>query len=248
LILRSGGRTRQQVWNGLHQYRSHSVNAAEVKGNMSNRTITKFDKDSFTVLRPVIEKAVQDVLAPYGLKANLGNIKYTESSFTGKLEVQTANDGERSYQRLAQLYPNKLKPEWFRKTFTSKGEQYRIVGADLGRCKFDIATVRVSDGRPFGFPHDAIFRAFDPEAAKKAERAEYERNLRFISVAQSCYPNITASLLGAEVVMGGKIIGLSDTWIGPRTQIIVERQDGTLGAVRAKDFGPAYLRKPGAAA
>jgi hypothetical protein len=140
------------------------------------------------------------------------------------------------------MYPKELKAEWFGQTFSSKGEEYRIVGANIGRTKFDVSVIRLRDNMPLGFTHDGVFHAFNPDGAMKAKRAEYETNLRFHATADPDYPAIDASLIGAELVSGAKVIGLSDLWIRARTQVIVERKDGTLGAIRAKDFGPSYIK------
>ena len=53
--------------------------------------ITKFDKPSLAKLRKEIDAALAEVSRRNGVAIKMGNIRYTESTFSGKLEAAVAS-------------------------------------------------------------------------------------------------------------------------------------------------------------
>ena len=210
--------------------------------------ITKFDKASLTTLRPVIEKAVKAALEPYGLEVSLGGIKYGETNFKGTLEVSTADDGQRTFTELAKYSGGTLKAEWFGKTFISKGEEYRITGANPGR-KFNVEAVRLRDQKTFGFQATGIHMFMDPEGwkaeQKRKQREQFIRNLKLLTFSKKQRPdayvpygNLDDSWLGKELSNGSKVLGLRDEpWAkSAANNAVVTEKAGTIDYVSIADF------------
>src|SRR5262245_24682625 len=139
-------------------------------------TIEKFNAEVCRSLRPIMETALNHVLIQSGLKAYLGNIRFTDTSFETKVEVKASNDDRVRYELCSQLHG--LKKEWFGQPFTNQGQVLRVSGWNNGR-KSSTHPVQVTDenGQTFFLTVQAIKNAFlDPAEAAKEHEATLRTN------------------------------------------------------------------------
>lgn len=61
--------------------------------------IKKFDKQNVNILREEINENLKAIGEKYGLELHLGNIRYSEEDFSGKLEVKVAKTEEEKEEK-----------------------------------------------------------------------------------------------------------------------------------------------------
>jgi hypothetical protein len=122
----------------------------------------KIDRDTVRAIR----QQINDALAPIGKSLGVtveveGSATFTASNINFKVVVaKTTKDGvvltkeAEAWKRLASMYG--LDPEALGKTFTYGGKEYKITGLATRRGRFPVQADRVSDGRGFKFPVEAV--------------------------------------------------------------------------------------------
>lgn len=126
-----------------------------------------FDKVIAKKLREEIETALKGLSEKYDIEIRTGSCTYSETEIKYRLEIKT---------RDKEVIAMKEKTRWddycrllgfektdFGKTFEVKGETYRITGCDLGRSKFDLVTIRISDNKTMLWKSEQIKKKFHPE-------------------------------------------------------------------------------------
>ena len=99
--------------------------------------ITKFDRTNLKTLRADIDAALATVMAKHGLTANIGNIRFGDTDFRCKLNVEVAGNtgqgpvadadaaAERKFK--ANAWKFGLTGDEFGKTFKSRGVAFTII-------------------------------------------------------------------------------------------------------------------------
>jgi len=114
----------------------------------------EFTKDSLKVLRKDIDSALKSVADKHGLSLMLGNIRFNEESFTGKLEARvTDKPGETTmaadFRALAHSYG--LSPSLLGQVLSINGKRYKIVGLKPRNRKYPVIAESVATGKRFKF-------------------------------------------------------------------------------------------------
>jgi hypothetical protein len=120
--------------------------------------MTKFTDDHKRIkaIRVSLNEAFESVEDAYGIKLNIGNISFTATTFTTKLEASIVGedgiveDKQRSdFKTYATLH--RLDPDWLDKEITLKGRVFRVTGLNTKASK---NTIRIEDteGRSYGCP------------------------------------------------------------------------------------------------
>jgi ribulose-5-phosphate 4-epimerase/fuculose-1-phosphate aldolase len=111
------------------------------------KPITSLDRDTISQLRKSLHAALTKFAQAHGLdSASVGNISYSSTSFTAKIEFMLADAEETEFARHAALVG--LRPEDYGRLITVDGREFRVVGVDP-RCRKYPVTVRCSDGKVF---------------------------------------------------------------------------------------------------
>lgn len=84
-------------------------------------TITAFNKIALKNLRPEIDAALKAVADKHGIELRLGNISFTEATFTakveGKIEALADEAARKLFLEMAEMYgldPEKISPDGYR--------------------------------------------------------------------------------------------------------------------------------------
>jgi hypothetical protein len=138
--------------------------------------IVEFNKSNLADLKKEIEAALSDALSKFGLKGELGNIKYESTQFNVDVVVSTPAHAGKQFAENAIRWG--LKPEWFGQSFTYRGEMYTITGINPRRRKYPVIA-RSETGTTIGFHGETIRRLLDgaqykPMTAIIAEAEAFE--------------------------------------------------------------------------
>lgn len=122
----------------------------------------QFDKVVAKKLRDELNEAVQSVAKKYDLTILVGSCRFSQTEIKYGLEVKT-NDTGAIESKAREEWNNYCKligftPEQFGANFKVRGEEYKIVGFNLRKSKFDLSAKRVSDGKVFGFRSEDIIK------------------------------------------------------------------------------------------
>ena len=119
---------------------------------IDNQTLTNFRQD--------FKKAMEALEKQYGFIIDLGDITYSATSFTGKLEVREGDSrddlNEQEFKMYCKMYG--LDPEDYDRRFTCDGKDYIIVGIRPSKRKYPISCQQVQDGKSYVFTADLIRR------------------------------------------------------------------------------------------
>tara|TARA_R100001244_G_scaffold14722_1_gene16321 strand:+ start:291 stop:668 length:378 start_codon:yes stop_codon:yes gene_type:complete len=81
-----------------------------------------FTRKNLTEIRKVIDKHLLDAGQELGIDFSLGNIRYSDSTFTVKLEANTIGHDPKVKALLER------EPDWYNKVVNLSGKGYKIVG------------------------------------------------------------------------------------------------------------------------
>lgn len=105
-------------------------------------SIKAFDKPNLKMLRNEIDDALKHVAEKHGIRLSLGNISFTATTFTGKLEALISDGNaedldsnikwQKNFLTYAPLYG--LSKDDLGRTFTYANKEYKIVGAMGGKA------------------------------------------------------------------------------------------------------------------
>jgi hypothetical protein len=121
--------------------------------------IAKFDPATCKKVAAEMMTALEAVGKKHGLIFERGSARYDADHFTMPITAKVTGGGtvedvqRREFEKHCTLYD--CKPTDYGKTFTNRGETFKIVGFDNRRPKFCIKCERVSDGSSTSFP-DAV--------------------------------------------------------------------------------------------
>jgi hypothetical protein len=115
--------------------------------------LTNKQFDSF---RKETEQAMQQIAEKYGVNIHCGKIKYSDIKFdltitASKKEVNGKSVEQIEFEKVATLYG--FVPNDFGKSFTWKGNTYRIVGIKTRASKMPIIC-ECTDGKRYKFAED----------------------------------------------------------------------------------------------
>ena len=117
---------------------------------IDNQTLTNFRQD--------VKKGVEALEKQYGFIIDLGDITYSATSFTGKLEVREDDSrddlNEQEFKMYCKMYG--LDPEDYDRRFTYDGKDYIIIGIRPSKRKYPISCQQVQDGKSYVFTADLI--------------------------------------------------------------------------------------------
>ena len=140
------------------------------------KKLTAFTSETCDTLRSEIDKAVETVATKFGISLKVGNIRYSDTTTTLKLEaaVEGAQQTEERsrWKQFATLYD--LNPKWLDMTYTTgKGQVVKIVGLSDGRKPKVAVTVDGKSGYTAAVENIQIAMSANPKAAlKKAQAAK----------------------------------------------------------------------------
>ena len=143
----------------------------------SGKAITALDKQTLKRFRTAFDASMRELERAFeGLSIKLGNVRFSDSNATGKVEINLVNADGRvettewtHYSAFAgtAMFPD-LKPEWLGARFyeDSRSMGMTIVGLNSRASKRPIV-VEGDDGKVFGFPENAI--------VARMSKGQYER-------------------------------------------------------------------------
>jgi len=126
--------------------------------------IEQFNKPTCKSLRTAVEVKLQELAKEYGVNIKTGNGTFGDSYFNFKVEASTVNDNgtvmnkdAEEFKLFAHVYH--LEPTDLGREFHFRGDIYKIRGLSSRSTKFPILAAKVSDGKTFKFPEDAVLKA-----------------------------------------------------------------------------------------
>ena len=118
------------------------------------------DRQTLDNFRQDFKKAMEALEKQYGFIIDLGDITYSATSFTGKLEVHEGESkdevNEQEFKMYCKMYG--LDPEDYDRRFTYDGKDYIIIGIRPSKRKYPISCQQVQDGKTYAFTADMIRR------------------------------------------------------------------------------------------
>ncbi len=131
--------------------------------------IKKFDRTIAQKLRTEIDEALKPLNAKYGIEIYTGSCTYGDTEMHYKLQVKVT-DKEAiqakktdEWNKYCELYG--FRKEDLGKIFKVRFEDYKIVGIEPKRAKYDLRAERVSDGKVVLFVSRDISKKLHPEQA-----------------------------------------------------------------------------------
>lgn len=127
--------------------------------------ITKKELKDF---REKADKMLEQLGKETGFKLSLGSIRYSENSFSGKLEAVKVNAGETEKDLEKKLFGQHcmnfgLKESDYGREFSYFGDTYIIYGVKPSGRKNTILVRRKDTGKPYVFPHLELLKIFRRE-------------------------------------------------------------------------------------
>lgn len=126
-------------------------------------------KELIEEFRADFKVAVEELQKKHNCTVKMGNVRYSNTSFTFKTEARFANeDGEiedeyrEDWKRFVPIIEN-LKVEWLDREFTHRGTNYKIVGYRPKASKYPVVG-ETSDGGKVCFQAKQIIREMEDEA------------------------------------------------------------------------------------
>lgn len=130
--------------------------------------IKSFDKQNLQNLRRDLDSAFLQVQQKYGVRIQLGTIRFDTNEARGRLTMTAVGDAKTAADpRAAQIAKMAadfkldctsfgLKPEQYGATFTYGRETYKLVGLNLRARKRPVTGQSLTNGGLYGFPENAI--------------------------------------------------------------------------------------------
>lgn len=124
--------------------------------------IRKIDKANCKLLRDELEKVLEPFGKKFGLSCSTGSGRFSENSFTLKVEMATIDKDGKVQNKEAEAFRLNafmygLKPEHLNQTFTSwNGEEFEIIGLATRSTKYPILAKNLDNGKTFKFPAEQV--------------------------------------------------------------------------------------------
>ena len=114
----------------------------------------RFTKGNLKVIRVAIDTALREVEEAHGIKLNMGNISFDETTFRTKLEASVINergivqDRERTdFTQYATMYD--LNPEWLDKEIVFGDDTFTVTGLNTKASK-NVVRIEKANGKIYG--------------------------------------------------------------------------------------------------
>jgi len=118
------------------------------------------DKAMLQNFRQDFAEAVKDLESKYGLVIELGNIKYSATSFEAKMSCKEGESKDdvnaQEFKKYCHMYG--LNEDDYDRRFTFKGEDYVIIGIRPSKRTYPIICQQVSTGQSYSFTPDTVKR------------------------------------------------------------------------------------------
>lgn len=125
--------------------KTETVKTSELAGKIST-----FDRTNLKRVRASIVAKLKEVEAEFGINLTDGNIRFSENSFTMKLEATTGNPADAAKEKWdAYCFRIGMRPEDFGKTFNVRGDEFRIDGYITKGKKYQVSVSKTSNGRGY---------------------------------------------------------------------------------------------------
>jgi hypothetical protein len=117
------------------------------------------DKETVQKIRKQIQKAL-DAAKLGDYKVDVGSAQYGSSYVKFSVELSDIINGEvvtkeaGAFRKYAKSYD--LEPSDLGRTFSFKGDEYKISGLRPSARRFPICAVRISDQKHYRFPHSTV--------------------------------------------------------------------------------------------
>jgi hypothetical protein len=121
-----------------------------------------FTRTELNSFRTDFASAVAKLEKQYKVEIGIGNISYTDQSFTSKLKVTKTVTSTGKKTSMAQVEFNNLcvrfgfTPKDFKKKFSYNGSEFELTGFKPRSPKFPIIATKISDGGSYKLPRRAI--------------------------------------------------------------------------------------------
>jgi hypothetical protein len=131
-------------------------------------TISNFEKSNLKVIREDVDAALKAVGDKYGISLHLGNIRFDQKTFSGKLEA-TINDSKtgaaKSAMEIALEQGGKLyigNNFEISKTYDYRGKKIKFVGLMPKKHKYPIVFQYTDSGKQYLMSSDDARKIVDP--------------------------------------------------------------------------------------
>lgn len=116
---------------------------------MAKGKITSINRTVLRELRSELDEALQAALSKRGLSGEVGNIRFTSTTFSAKLEVAIGGDAEEAERTLfnQQCRRYGFQSEDYGKYFNIGGKEYKLIGFKSRAKKYPIIGVNQSGSR-----------------------------------------------------------------------------------------------------
>lgn len=123
--------------------------------------IKQFDKSNLNEIRTAVDIALAGVGSQFGIKIDIGNIKFDDHTFTSKVEASVVGVDTRVEEWSRYFWKFNLQEEWLHKTFTHDNDEYKIVGLRPRATKNQILLERTPPtGRTYHVSSDLVREKF----------------------------------------------------------------------------------------
>jgi hypothetical protein len=124
----------------------------------------RFTKGNLKVIRVAINTALREVEEAHGIKLNMGNISFDETTFRTKLEASIVNekgiveDRQRTdFTKYATMYD--LNPEWLDKEIVLGDDTFTVTGLNTKASK-NVVRIEKDNGQIYGCPSKNLITYF----------------------------------------------------------------------------------------
>ena len=125
----------------------------------------RFTKGNLKVIRVAIDTALREVEEAHGIKLNMGNISFDETTFRTKLEASIVNekgiveDRQRTdFTQYATMYD--LNPEWLDKEIVLGDDTFTVTGLNTKASK-NVVRIEKANGKTYGCPPKNLITYFN---------------------------------------------------------------------------------------
>ena len=125
----------------------------------------RFTKGNLKVIRVAINTALREVEEAHGIKLNMGNISFDETTFRTKLEASIVNekgiveDRQRTdFTKYATMYD--LNPEWLDKEIVLGDDTFTVTGLNTKASK-NVVRLEKGNGKIYHCPSKNLITYFN---------------------------------------------------------------------------------------
>ena len=123
--------------------------------------IKSIDRQTAKAISARMGQLVAQLESEFNVKVKMGGGRFSDTSYTGKVEVSIVSDGgvveskERTdYKRACIIFD--LKKEWLDKEFISNGKRFKVTGLKTSAKKYPVIGTEIVTGKSYKFPAHTI--------------------------------------------------------------------------------------------